>query len=198
MAVEDTPFSQLDDIYAALDVLGISHMETVDCEADDLIAGYVYKYQQNFEIVISSNDSDFFQLIANNVKVLRYRGDNTVICDSAYIKAKLGIPPERYAEYKSLTGDSSDNIRGCDKVGPKTAAELTLQFSSLEEMLSHVDEIKKPSVRKAVAEAGNRLLVNRKLIKLCAREELPFEISELLYSDKHLSTREVLSEIGLF
>jgi len=198
MAEEDTPFSQLGDICSALDCLGITYRETTDCEADDLIAGYVYKYRESSEIIISSNDSDFFQLIGENVRVLRYRGDNSVICNSDYISSKLGIPPERYAEYKSLTGDSADNIRGCEKVGPKTAAELVLQFSSIEEMLARCDEIKKPSVRKAVSEAGNRLLLNRTLIKLCERGELPFDIDRLLYQSKQLSTREVLTSIGLF
>ena len=198
MAEEDTPFSQLGDICSALDCLGITYGETTDCEADDLIAGYVYKYRDSCEIIISSNDSDFFQLIGENVRVLRYRGDNSVICNSDYISSKLGIPPERYAEYKSLTGDSADNIRGCEKVGPKTAAGLVLQFSSLEEMLARCDDIKKPSVRKTVSEAGNRLLLNRSLIKLCERGELPFDIDMLLYQSKQLSTREVLTSIGLF
>ena len=76
------------------------------------------------DVVIASQDSDFFQLITERVSVLRYRGKNTVICDPAYIREKLGIEPYQYAAFKSLTGDTADNIRGADKIGPKTAAEL--------------------------------------------------------------------------
>jgi hypothetical protein len=44
--------------------------------------------------------------------------------------------PERYADFKSLTGDTADNIKGADKVGPKTAAQLVNEFGSLEEILA--------------------------------------------------------------
>ena len=56
---EETPFSQLPDVYAALDYLGIKHTETIACETDDLIAGYALTYGKENEIVISSFDSDF-------------------------------------------------------------------------------------------------------------------------------------------
>ncbi len=88
---EETPFSQLPDVYAALDYLGIKHTETITCETDDVIAGYAFTYGQDNEIVISSFDSDFFQLITDKVSVLRYRGDNTVICTPEYIKEKCSI-----------------------------------------------------------------------------------------------------------
>lgn len=39
-AEEDSPYSQLLDVYAALDYLEINHAETEDCETDDWIAGY--------------------------------------------------------------------------------------------------------------------------------------------------------------
>lgn len=71
---ENNPFSQLSDVYAALDYLNIKHTETTTCETDDWIAGYALTYGHETEIIISSFDSDFFQLITDNVSVLRYRG----------------------------------------------------------------------------------------------------------------------------
>jgi len=155
---EESPFSQLQDVYAALDYLCITHKETNDCEADDLIASYAIHYGNNMQIVISSFDSDFFQLINKNVSVLRYRGDNTVICDTDYIKHKFGINPEQYADFKSLTGDVSDNIKGAAKVGPKTATALINQFGCIDEIIRKADEIKKPSVRVSIKEDYGRLL----------------------------------------
>lgn len=66
---EENPFSQLDDVYAALDFLGIRHAETTVCETDDLIAGYALTLEGETEIVISSWDSDFFQLITDQTSV---------------------------------------------------------------------------------------------------------------------------------
>ena len=192
---EENPFSQLPDIYAALDFLGISHAETTDCETDDWMAGYVKKYKVN--TVISSFDSDFFQLISDRVTILRYRGENTVLCDEEYIREKFGIKPAQYAEFKSLTGDTADNIKGVDKVGPKTAAQLMNEFGSLAALLERAEEIKKPSVRASVLESKERIQKNYQLIRLDGAENLPFGTEELEYAYSGITTTEVLRGIGL-
>lgn len=194
---EENPFSQLPDVYAALDLLGIKHKETETCETDDWIASYVRAYSDNNDIVISSFDSDFFQLIDDNVSVLRYRGDNTLICTPDYIKGKLGIAPELYADFKSLTGDSSDNIKGAEKIGKKTAAALICEFGRLEDIIKNSERIKKPSVRESVIKSADRLRLNYHLIKLCGDQPLPFKLDELEYNYNGITTGEVLEGIGL-
>lgn len=197
VAEEENPFSQLPDIYAALDFLKICHAETVVCETDDWMAGYVKKYGADDLMVISSFDSDFFQLISEKVTILRYRGDNSVLCTPEYLLQKLGVRPERYADFKSLTGDVADNIKGADKVGPKTAAWLVNEFGSLEEILARAEDIKKPSVRESVLRNAERVRTNYRLIKLEGEEELPFDLEEMEYRYGGLTTTEVLKGIGL-
>lgn len=194
---QETPFSQLDDVYAALDYLGIKHTETTINETDDLIAAYAYTYGQENEIIISSFDSDFFQLITDNVTVLRYRGDNTVICTPEYINQRLGIAPSQYADFKSLTGDTSDNIKGADKVGLKTAALLLGQFGTLKNILANAESIKKPSIKESIIRNTERLKINYKLIKLDNTAALPFAIDELKYNFNGITTNEVLKGINL-
>lgn len=89
---EENPYSQLDDIYRALDYLQIKRFETTDCEADDVIASYALTFNDT-ETVISSFDSDLFQLLSEHVSVLRYRGKNTVIYTPAQFCEKFGISP---------------------------------------------------------------------------------------------------------
>jgi len=197
MPEEDTPFSQLPDIYATLDYLGIRHQETTVCEADDWIAGYAKVYDKEMKVVIVSQDSDFFQLINERVHVLRYRGEKSILCDPVYIREKLGIEPEQYAAYKSLTGDAADNIRGVEKVGPKTAAALMKQFGDLDTLLKQTDQIVKPSVRKSVEESRDRIQKNESLICLPGTTALPFALEELRYCDRGMTTTQVLSLIGL-
>jgi len=197
MPEEETPFSQMPDVYEALDYLGMAHGETTDCEADDWIAGYVREYGSEMKIVIVSQDSDFFQLITDRVNVLRYRGDKTVMCDVAYIREKLGVEPTQYAEYKSLTGDNADNIRGAEKVGPKTAAALMKEFGSLERMLLQVQEIKTPSVRQSIMKDADRLRKNYQLIALSGAEKLPFSRERMVFEDRGMTTTDVLRGIGL-
>ncbi len=194
---EDTPFSQLPDIFAALDCLGIPYRETTVCEADDWMAGYARRYGKEMAVVLSSQDSDLFQLISENVRILRYRGEKTALWGLEELREKLGIGPEQYAAFKSLTGDASDNIPGVPKVGPKTAAMLMNQFGTLEALLARTEEIRKPSIRASVQAHRERIRKNLALIRLDSWEELPFSLETLRWQDAGLTTFQVLQKIGL-
>ena len=194
---EELPFSQLPDIYAALDFMGIAHRETTCCETDDWIAAYALTYKDTDKIIICSYDSDFFQLVCNNVTVLRYRSKESTFWDVPYLTQKLGIAPHQYAAYKSLTGDTADNIPGVPKVGPKTAAALLNQFSCLETLLANTDQISKLSIRAAVEASKARILTNYQLIRLTNSHSLPIPLEELTYTPKSFTTGEILSGIGL-
>lgn len=64
---EETPFSQLPDVYAALDYLGIKHTETIACETDDLIAGYALTYK-----VFALRNEDSLVVASTNDDVIRH------------------------------------------------------------------------------------------------------------------------------
>lgn len=197
MPEENTPFSQLPDIYEALDALGIPHRETEDCEADDWIAGYAKRYGNQMDVVIVSQDSDFFQLITEHVSVLRYRGKSTTICDPVFIREKLGIEPCQYAAFKSLTGDKADNIQGANGIGPRTAAALMEQFGDLKTLLTGAEQIRKPAVRETVIQNSQRICRNYELIRLDGAEELPFTLRQMYWQDHGYTTVQVLESIGL-
>ena len=197
LPAEDTPFSQLPDIYAALDHLGICHRETENCEADDWIAGFVFRYGTQCRVTVASQDSDFFQLITDRVKILRYRGDKTLLCDPAYIRETLGIEPAQYADFKSMTGDTADNIRGVEKIGPKTAAQLLGQFGTLDAILTGTAQIRKPSIRATLEKYGERARLNRLLIRLEGATELPFTLEQMAWAYHGQTSTEVLKAIGV-
>lgn len=194
---EETPFSQLPDVYAALDFLKIKHTETTVCETDDVVATYALTYGKDMKITLSSFDSDFFQLINENVSVLRYRGENSVLCDEAYVWNKFGVTPAQYAEFKALVGDSADNVQGIKGIGRKTAAKLLRTFGDVQTLLRQTESIEKPSLRRAIEEEKKRLLLNLRLIRLSGCDEIPFALDELVYSYNGERTGEVLSAIGV-
>ena len=194
---EETPFSQLPDIFRALTLMGIPFAETSCCEADDWIAGYARRYGGEMAVTVASQDSDFFQLIGEQVRILRYRGENSVICDRGYIREKFGIEPEQYADFKALVGDTADNIRGADKIGPKTAGELLRQFGTLEHILSGTETVKKPSVRESLLKNRERLARNQRLICLSGSDALPFTLEQLCYQPKSYTTTQLLQMLGL-
>lgn len=197
VAHEDNPFLQLPDIYRALDYMGIAHTETTDCETDDVLAAYAKAYGGECEVIICSQDSDFFQLISENVSVLRYRGEKSVKCDVAYMQEKFGIRPDQYAFFKSLTGDGSDNIKGIPGIGPKTAAALAHQFGTPESLLQNADLIKQPKLRESVRQNADRLALNLKLITLDGCAAIPFLPEQMLFRGQSFTTNEVLQGIGI-
>lgn len=190
VAEEENPFSQLNDVYRALEYMGIKYVEVTDVEADDVIASYVYRYGKDMQIVIASWDSDFFQLISDNVKVLRYRGKSTVLCDTQYIEEKFGIMPEVYADFKAMVGDKADNIKGVEGIGVKTAGKLLRHYGKLKEIVDH-------SGVKSIVENQERLWMNYHLIQLYDNAEIPFPLEELGIVDRELKTTDVLRGIGL-
>ena len=193
----ENPYSQLADIYNALDCMGIKHTEIANGEADDAIAAYCHSYGVEMKVVIASFDSDFFQLINENVIILRYRGDKTMLCDSSYIQNKYGIKPHQYADFKALTGDTADNIKGAEKIGIKTSAALLQQFGCLQTIINRADEVTKPSIRESVKRNADKLEVNYRIIKLGNEFEIPFKLDELEYVYSGIATNEVLMKIGV-
>ncbi len=194
---EENPFTQLPDVYRALDHMGIAWAETETCEADDWLAAYAREWGSSREVVIASFDSDLFQLIDDRVRILRYRGENTQIWDRAMLWEKLGIRPEQYAAYKALTGDSADNIRGVYGVGPKRAAWLMQHFGDLQSLIAGTVEIPWPAVRRSVEESIPRIRTNDLLIRLQGAEDLPFSLQQLRYVCDGITTSQVLSAIDL-
>ena len=194
---EQSPFSQLPDIYSALDFLRIKHAETTVCETDDWIAAYAHMCGNEAKIVISSFDSDYFQLLSDNVSVLRYRGKKTAICTPDTLFEQFGIMPVQYADFKSLVGDASDNVKGAEKVGPKTAARLLSEFQTLDGVIKNAEKIDKPSVRASLLRDAERLRTNYELIKLEGGAAVPFPLEELKSDGISLTSTEVLKGIGL-
>ena len=193
----ECPFSHLDDIKNALDYLNIRHAETTLCEVDDWIACYALNYGKDIKVVISSFDSDYFQLLSDNVSVLRYRGIKTAVVTPDYLLENLGVTPAQYADYKSLVGDVSDNIRGAEGVGPKTAAWLLNKFGTLENIIANSEQIERRSIRESVSANSEKLMTNYRIIKLSNEVDLPYRLDELTYSDNKLTTSLVLNGIGL-
>ena len=193
---DEIPFTYLPDVYSALDYMGIKHAEASWCECDDVIASYA-KALADAEIYISSYDSDYFQLINKNTRVVRYRKDKSTICDEEYINLKFGIPPALYAESKAIFGDTSDNISGLRGVGPKTAAKLLLKYGGIDALISRPEMIEEEKLRRLIEDNRETLERNLALIKLTHSAPLPFSPEELEYTAKSERTMDIVRAVGV-
>ncbi|MBQ8429501.1 MAG: flap endonuclease [Clostridia bacterium] len=121
---DEVPFFEEEYIFDCLRYLGVCLLQSKNMEADDLIASIALKESKENEVYIASFDSDFFQLITENVSVIRYRGEKTKLVTKQSFIDEFTFSPERYAFYKSLTGDTADNIQGVPSIGKKRATEI--------------------------------------------------------------------------
>ena len=193
---DDNPFSQLNDIYKALDYMHIKYVEVEEFETDDVISSYVKQYGNTIQIYISSFDSDYFQLVNENVKIIRYRGKNSIICDSEYIFHKFNIKSNLYADYKSLVGDSADNIKGIVGVGPKTATKIIRNYGSIDDIYQKIEQIKDMKIKQLLFDNQELVRRNYQLIKLDSIAPIPFEMEELVLNDEKLVTMNIIRAIS--
>lgn len=107
---KDSFFVAMDMMKEALYQSGVIQCLVPRYEADDVIASLVGKYRRDHEIYIDSMDKD---ILALGVPCGADRG--------------RGLPclPGEVQLYKTLVGDSSDNIPGLNGFGPKSWSKLS-------------------------------------------------------------------------
>ena len=172
----------------AATALNVHIIEMNGYEADDIIATYArLSREKSYKLTIVSSDKDLMQLIGDD-GVQMYDPMKNKIIGIAEVQEKFGVKPDKVLDVLSLMGDSSDNIPGVPGIGPKTAAELVLQFGSLDEVLKRAGEIKQNKRRETIIENADKALLSRSLITLCATVPLemendfsPLEVKEIDY-----------------
>lgn len=93
-------------------------------EADDVI-GTLCAWARNagHEVMILSADKDMFQLVRKGVGIISL-ASGSVYATPEQVKDKMGVAPERIPDLLALMGDTSDNYKLCEGIGPKTAVAL--------------------------------------------------------------------------
>jgi DNA polymerase-1 len=94
--------------------------------------------------------------------------------DRAGVKAKFDVFPEQIVDYLALVGDSSDNIPGVPKVGPKTAAKWLNEYGSLDAIIEHAADIQ-GKVGESLRENLATLELSKRLATI--RRDVPLEIA---------------------
>ncbi|MDA3033176.1 MAG: DNA polymerase I [Actinomycetota bacterium] len=178
-AAPDILRQQMGLVREVLDALGITSIDQVGWEADDLIATAARKLTDLGEdVIIVTGDRDSYQLVSDpHVRVLyNKRGvSDYALYDEAGIEEKTGVTPAMYVQYAALRGDSSDNLPGVPGVGEKTAAKLINKYGGLDGIFAHVDE-QTPKLKSSLIENEARARKNLDLMMLHFDAPLTVEI----------------------
>ena len=86
-----------------------------------------------------------------------------------------GLNPNQIVDFKSLTGDSSDNIPGIPGVGKKTASKLLNEFKTLDSLAKNLNVIKQEKLKNNLLENFNNSIKAKQLIEIDL--EVPVEIN---------------------
>ncbi|MBV9348369.1 MAG: DNA polymerase I [Pseudolabrys sp.] len=165
-------------IREAVRAFEIPCLEQAGYEADDLIATYArLACEVNADVTIVSSDKDLMQLVTDCV--VMYDTMKDVRIGIPQVIEKFGVGPEKVIEVQSLIGDSSDNVPGVPGIGPKTAAELILQYGDLETLLKRAGEIKQDKRRQSIIDNAEKARLSKKLVTLDDKVPLNVPVEEL-------------------
>ncbi len=189
---EETP----EDIRAAIpiikDILRAMQIPIVELkgyEADDVIGTLaVQANPDEFEVYMMTPDKDYGQLLSKNIKIAKPgRGGNEmeIVTEEEFCKGYDIQSPKQFVDILALWGDASDNIKGVNKIGEKTAAKLIAEYGSIENILHNTGKLS-PAMRQNLDSSHDLLSLNRKLVTIKTDLELGVTYDDLKIKEANL------------
>ena len=170
---------QLAPLKSICNAMGMPVVEIPDVEADDVIATLaVMGAQRGIPMIISSLDKDLMQLVEDPL-VKMVNTMNNKVYDVAGVQEKFGVHPDQIIDYLALVGDTSDNIPGVPKVGPKTAVKWLNEFKDLEGITQNAENFS-GVVGQNLRDSIQDLDRNVELVTLKKDVDLSVSLDELL------------------
>lgn len=179
----DELVSQIIASHELFEAFNIKTFEIPGFEADDLIGTAVEKFKtfNELKIIIITGDLDTLQLIENEriiVETIKKGISETMIYNEEEVKNRFGVLPSQIADYKSLVGDPSDNIKGVPGIGPKTAAQILQKYEAIENFLQNGQEEKN---YQKIIESKDQIITSKYLAEIRRDAPLDLNIQNLKY-----------------
>jgi len=169
---------QLERIRQVVDAFGIPILEAEGYEADDVLGTVARRATaQGLKVIVITGDRDLLQLVDEHttVRLAGQKLSEAIDYGPAQVLEKLGVPPAQIVDYKSLVGDVSDNIPGVSGIGEKSATNLLGQYSSLEDIYAHLDDIP-PRIREKLMAGKKDAELSQKLAAIVTDVPLDFDL----------------------
>ena len=132
--------AQVDPLLQIVTAMGLPLLRIEGVEADDVIGTLASQAAANgINTLISTGDKDMAQLVNDYITLTNTMTGSRMNRDG--VKAKFDVYPEQIIDYLALVGDTSDNIPGVPKVGPKTAAKWLNEYQTLDALIAHAANI---------------------------------------------------------
>lgn len=161
-----------------MEAYNIPYFEYDNIEADDIVGTLSKKF--NIESCVLSSDRDMLQLIDDTTSIyVMHKGMSEVAkMDEKALMEEYGLKPYQIVDYKGLAGDKSDNIKGVEGVGEKTAVKLLTDYDTCEGIYEHIDEIKGKLQEKLIRDKESCFL-SKTLARIKTDVDVPIELDDL-------------------
>ena len=188
--------AQIEPLHQLITNLGLPLIAVDGVEADDVIGTLALEAdKKGIKTLIATGDKDMAQLVTENIHLIDTMKDLRM--GPAEVKEKFGIQPNRFIDYLTLAGDTSDNIPGVEKVGPKTAIKWINEYGSLDGVIQNADQIK-GKIGENLNAALDRLDLFKTLVTIKCDVEMDSNISDLTIGESNEGLLyEQLSDLGL-
>ena len=176
---------QLQPLKDLLDKFNINRLELEGYEADDLIGTVARLGEENdFKVYIVTGDKDAIQLASNKTTTLITKKGVGEVEEYDYdsVLERYEMTPTQFIDLKGLMGDKSDNIPGVPGVGEKTGIKLLKQYSTIENLIEHTDELK-GSIKKKIEENKDLALMSKELATIITNVPIEVKLEDLEYGD---------------
>jgi len=152
--------SQLQPLLDCVESMGLPLLRVNGVEADDVIGTLAQQATAaGIDTLISTGDKDMAQLVNEHITLVNTMSGSRM--DRAGVKVKFDVFPEQIVDYLALVGDTSDNIPGIPKVGPKTAAKWLNDYGTLDKLVENAAAI--------IGKVGENLRANLEALELSRR-----------------------------
>ena len=169
--------TQITPIQDIIEKMGVPLLCVDGVEADDVIGTLASQATTaGMDVLISTGDKDMAQLVNDHVTLINTMND--VLIDKAGVVEKFGVKPNQIIDYLALVGDTSDNIPGVPKCGPKTAVKWLSEYPSLLEVIDNADAVK-GKVGENLRESLHQLPISYQLATIKCDVELDYNVEEL-------------------
>lgn len=165
---------QMERIRQIVEAMNIPIVEAEGFEADDVLGTLARQAtKQSLSTLIVTGDSDIFQLVNPDVRVLLAgrRSADTKVYDQDGIRRRYNLEPQQLVDLKALVGDTSDNIPGVRGVGDKTATPLLQKYGTVENIYQHLDEIAPARAQNALKQGRDSAFLSKRLVAI--RTDVP-------------------------
>lgn len=148
---------------------GLAVLSEDGFEADDVMASVATcAEKEGFErVFLVTKDKDMAQIVDDCIHLFHLeKGADGIDFGPEQVLEKYGVPPSQMRDFLALTGDSSDNIPGVPKVGPKTAAELLKTFGDMDSLYARLGEVTKKVLKENLEIHREKAFMSRELVTL--------------------------------